>query len=61
MVICMPNILKIIPKLIIIPRREIVRMGQRWIVYLPMDYSELWEELKRQGKKVRIYIEVVNE
>jgi len=55
-----PN-LKYIPKEIFIPRREIVRLGERWIIYLPQNYDELWEELKRQGKKVRVYIEVIDE
>lgn len=55
----MPQNLKFIPKEIIIPKREVVRLGERWIIYLPQDYTEVWEELKRQGKKVRIYIEVI--
>jgi len=53
--------LKIIPQLIIVPEREVVRLGERWIIYLPQQYSALWEELKRQKKKVRVYIEVINE
>jgi len=57
----MEDKIKIIPREIFIPRREVVRLGERWIIYLPQDYSELWEELKRQGKKVRVYIEVIDE
>jgi len=53
--------LKIIPQLIIVPEREIVRMGDRWIIYLPQQYSELWEELKKRRKKVRVYIEIIEE
>jgi len=53
--------IKLIPKLIVIPRRELVRLGERWIIYLPQDYAEIWEELKRQGKKVRVYIEVIED
>ena len=53
--------MKLIPQLIIVPEREVVRLGERWIIYLPQQYSALWEELKRQKKKVRIYIEVINE
>jgi len=49
---------KIIPPLIIVPRRELVRHGDRWIVYLPIDLNDVWEEIKRRGKKVRLYIEV---
>ncbi len=51
--------IKIIPPVIVIPRREIVKHGKRWIIYLPQDYAELWDELKKQRKKVRIYIEVL--
>jgi len=58
-VINMKDKIKIIPREIIIPRREIVKMGNRYIIYLPVEYNQLWEELKRQGKKVRIYIEVL--
>jgi len=52
--------LKLIPELIVIPEREVVRLGDRWIVYLPQQYSALWEELKKRKKKVRIYIEVID-
>ena len=51
--------LRIVPNLIVLPKREIVRMGERWIIYLPQDYGVIWEELKKQGKKVRVYIEVI--
>ena len=51
--------LVVIPKLIYILPREIVRLGNRWIIYLPLDYNEIWEAIKRQGKKVKIYIEVI--
>jgi hypothetical protein len=53
--------LKYIPKEIFIPKREIVRMGQRWILYLPQEYDEVWRILKEQGRKVRVYIEVIDE
>jgi len=52
--------LRIVPNLIILPKRELVKMGERWIIYLSKEYAELWEELKRQGKKVRVYIEVID-
>jgi len=61
MVIAVTDAIKIIPKVIVIPRREIVRMGERWIIYLPQDYNIIWEELKRKGRKVRVYIEVLEE
>lgn len=53
--------LKYIPKEIFIPKREIVRMGQRWILYLPQEYDEVWRILKEQGRKIRVYIEVIDE
>ena len=43
--------IRIIPKVIVIPKREVVRHGNRFIVYLPSDYNEIWEELKKQKKK----------
>ena len=52
--------IKMIPELIIIPRREVVRAGNRWIIYLPQDYNELWKSLKESRKKVRVYIEVLD-
>ena len=51
--------LKLIPKLIIVPQREVVRLGDRWIVYLPQQYSALWHELKERKKKIRVYVEVL--
>jgi len=52
--------ISLLPKVIYIPPREIVRLGSRWIVYLPQDHNELWEAIKKSGKKVRIYIEVID-
>ena len=52
--------LKYIPKEIFIPKREVVRLGNRWIIYLPQDYSDLCRVIKEQGKKVRVYIEVID-
>jgi len=49
-----------IPREIVIPKREVVRHGDRFIIYLPKDLNDMWEELKRMGKKVRVYIEVVD-
>lgn len=60
MVMAVSSSIKLILKLIVVPKREIMRMGNRWIMYLPQDYDEIWEELKRQGKKVRIYIEILD-
>jgi len=50
---------RIIPEVIIVGEREIVRMGKRWIVYLPIELNDVWETIKRQGRKVRVYIEVL--
>ena len=44
----------------IIPKREVVRSGGRWIIYLPIEYGDVWRELKKQGRKVRVYIEVLD-
>lgn len=49
----------VIPRLIYIPPREVVRLGNRWIIYLPIDYNEVWEAIKKQSMKVKVYIEVV--
>lgn len=51
----------VVPKVIFVPKREVVRLGNRWIIYLPMDYNEVWEAIKKQGRKVKVYIEVVEE
>jgi len=57
----MPHKLKIIPELIIIPEREVVKLGERWIIYLPQQYAAVWKELKEKNKKVRVYIEILDE
>jgi len=52
--------LRILPNIIIVPKREVVKVGNnRWIIYLPQEYNEVWEAIKRSGKKVRVYIEVI--
>ena len=51
----------VVPKVIFVPKREVVRLGNRWIIYLPMDYNEVWEAIKKQERKVKVYIEVVEE
>jgi len=48
----MPDSIKIIPQVIMLPRKEVVKMGNRYIIYLPVDYNMLWEELKHKGKLV---------
>ena len=50
----------VVPKVIYVPKREVVRLGNRWIIYLPMDMNELWETIKKQGKKVKVYVEVTD-
>lgn len=50
----------IIPRVFYLPPREVVKHGKdRWIIYLPKDYNEIWEVIKERGLKVRVYIEVV--
>jgi hypothetical protein len=36
--------------------RHIVKEGNRYKVYLPSQWSEMWEELRRLGKTVSIII-----
>ena len=39
--------------------RKIVRLGEdRYLVYLPRSLNYVWEELRRKGAKVRVYIEI---
>ncbi|MEM1696008.1 MAG: hypothetical protein QXM12_05080 [Nitrososphaerota archaeon] len=53
--------IKVLPKVIYVPPREIVKTGKdRWIIYLPRDYNEIWEEIKRRGLKVKLYVEVLS-
>jgi len=47
-------------RLLIIAKRELVKQSNRYIIYLPVDLNDVWEEIKRNNKKVRVYIEVVN-
>lgn len=52
--------LRIIPREIFIPKREVVKLGNRWVIYLPVDMNDLWRTIKEQGKKIRVYIEVMD-
>jgi len=52
--------IRVVPDVIFVPRREIVRLGNRWIIYLPVDMNELWETIKREGRKVKVYLIVEN-
>jgi len=38
----------------------VVRLGNRWIIYLPVDMNELWEAIKGEGRKVKVYLIVEN-
>jgi len=49
---------RVIPQVIYVPKREIVKLGDRWIIYLPRDMGELWEAIKREGRKVKVYLVV---
>lgn len=55
-----PVDLRIVPKTVYVLPREVVRLGERWIIYLPQGFSRVWEEIKRQGKKVEVYLVVVD-
>ena len=39
-------------------RRHIVRMGPRYLVYLPQNLNNVWEYLHEQKQRVNIYIVV---
>jgi len=52
--------IKIIPRVIVIPKHGIVKHGNRYILYLPTNYNDIWEGLKKMGKKVRVYIEIIS-
>lgn len=48
-----------LPKVIYIPEREIVKLGkERWIIYLPKSHNDLWEEIKKQGLRVKVYVQI---
>ncbi len=39
--------------------RKIVRLGEdRYLVYLPRSLNYVWEELRKSGGRVRVYIEI---
>jgi hypothetical protein len=50
----------VIPNVIFIPPRQLVRLGNRWIIYLPVDMNEVWESIKHRGLKVKAYLIVEN-
>lgn len=53
--------LYVLPRVIYVPAREVVRLGKdRWIIYLPRDHNELWEEIKRRGIKVRVFVQLID-
>ena len=44
--------------------RKITRMTnrpeqERYLVYLPVELNDLWREIYESGKKVKIYIEII--
>jgi len=50
--------IQIIPTTIYVGKRELVRLGKRWIIYLPVDYNDIWEKIKTEGRKVKVYLVV---
>jgi len=51
---------KKVPKEISILKKGVARQGQRYVIYLPTYMNDVWEELRRQGKGVRVHIEVID-
>jgi hypothetical protein len=51
---------KKVPKEISILKKGVARQGRRYVIYLPTYMNDVWEELRRQGKRVRVHIEVVD-
>ena len=49
----------VIPKEYYVPNRMIVKEGNRFKIYLPMNMNKLWSVLR--SRKVDIYIIVVDE
>ena len=49
-----------IPRVMYIPPRQVVKLGERYIVYLPASYNEVWREIKERKKRVRLFVEVVD-
>lgn len=46
-------------KIVPLMRRKVAKLGEtRYVVYLPTELNELWEELHESKKKVNIYIEI---
>jgi len=45
-------------KTIPIMRRRIVKAGNRYFVYLPMDYNDLWQYLHDNRIEVNLVIEI---
>ena len=42
-------------------RRSIVKLGDRYAVYLPMNLNEIWEYLHSKRRRVNVYLIVDNE
>ena len=46
-------------KIVPLMRRKVAKLGEtRYVVYLPTELNELWEELHESRKKVNIYVEI---
>ena len=37
-------------------KRKIVKIGDRYLIYLPTNLNEVWEYLHRSGKKVSVFL-----
>lgn len=49
----------VVPKTVFAGRRNIVKSGSRYAVYLPATFEPLWRKLHEAGVKVDVYLEVV--
>jgi hypothetical protein len=48
-------------KTVPVMRRRIIKAGNRFFVYLPTDYNDLWRYLHEKRIKVNVIIEIPDE
>jgi len=39
-------------------KRSIVKSGDRYFVYLPINLNHVWQELHKRGVKVEVYLKI---
>ena len=52
------EILKLMGNKFVVTKRSIIREHMRYKIYLPEQYNEIWEEIRRQGRRVDLIIAV---